>query len=241
MIYFLSDIHLGASYISNSRAHERRVVEFLRSIRSDAKEIYLLGDILDYWYEYKNVVPRGYVRFLGELASLSDAGVKITWLTGNHDIWLFDYIRNEIGVELIDAPYIERVIAGKRFVLAHGDRLGYRKPGFKFICKLFRNKLCQKMYAAVHPRWTIPLAHGWSSSSRDSGEAWDLDKFEDFIINNAKSINAEADYIVMGHYHVMLNRKIENTETSVIVLGDWISNNSYGCFDGKQFTLKKQA
>ena len=240
MIYFLSDLHLGATYIADPRAHERRVVDFLRSIRHDAEHIYLLGDILDYWYEYKNVVPRGYVRFFGELAALSDAGIKITWLTGNHDIWLFDYLKNELGIEIIDSPFIEKVINGKRFVLAHGDRIGYRKLSFKFICRLFRNRLCQKLYASVHPRWTVSIAHKWSSSSRGgNGDSMSLEQFERFIIDNAKSLDTQADYIVMGHYHVLLNRKIENTNTSVIVLGDWIDNNSYGCYDGKNFILKK--
>ena len=123
-VLFLSDLHLGANYIANSRAHENRVVDFLRHEGSDADHIYLLGDVLDYWYEYRTVVPRGFVRFFGELARLADSGVKITWMTGNHDIWLFDYLRDEIGMEVIDAPFIIREIGGQRFLLAHGDRIG---------------------------------------------------------------------------------------------------------------------
>ena len=128
-VYFLSDLHLGASYFADPRAKERAVVQWLDSIKNTAAEIYLLGDILDYWYEYRTVVPRGYVRFLGKLAELSDAGVKLHWFIGNHDIWIFDYLPSEIGVEVIDGS-VEREIMGKRFFLAHGDGVfgGLQEP-----------------------------------------------------------------------------------------------------------------
>ncbi len=239
MIYFISDIHLGAKYIADPREHERRVVEFFNSIRHDADELYLLGDILDYWFEYRNVVPRGFIRFFGALAALSDAGVKITWLTGNHDIWLFDYFSKELGIEIIDAPTIERQIKGKKFLLCHGDRIGRQKLSFRFICSLFRNKFCQKLYSGIHPRWTIPFAHAWSSHSRSTGDSMSLSQFEEYIVHNAESIETSADYIVMGHYHIMLERQLSGRKSSLFVLGDWISNFSFGCFDGTRFTLKK--
>lgn len=113
-VYFISDMHLGASYFPDRHAHERLVVSFLESIASDADELYMLGDVLDYWFEYRYVVPRGYVRFFGALARLADRGVKIHWFTGNHDIWLFDYLRDEIGIEVVDG-YSVRDIFGKRF------------------------------------------------------------------------------------------------------------------------------
>lgn len=143
-VLFLSDLHLGADYIVDHRAHERRVVDFLRAEGRGADHIYLLGDVLDYWFEYRAVVPRGFVRFFGELARLSDSGVKITWMTGNHDIWLFDYLRDELGIEVVDAPFIIRDICGKRFLLAHGDRIGHASAGFKLICSLFRNRVRAK-------------------------------------------------------------------------------------------------
>lgn len=166
-VYFLSDLHLGASYFADPRAKERAVVQWLDSIKNTAAEIYLLGDILDYWYEYRTVVPRGYVRFLGKLAELSDAGVKLHWFIGNHDIWIFDYLPSEIGVEVIDGS-VEREIMGKRFFLAHGDGVGRHEWSFALIRGIFRNKFCQWLFAAVHPRWTIPFAHRWSSHSRRS-------------------------------------------------------------------------
>ena len=130
--YFLSDLHLGAPYFKESREAELRVVRFLDSIKDHVDAIYLLGDVLDYWYEYRYVVPRGFVRFFGKLAELSDSGIKITWIIGNHDIWIFDYIPNELGIEVIDGSIV-RNIYGKEFFLAHGDGLGKNHLAFRFI------------------------------------------------------------------------------------------------------------
>ncbi len=136
LTYFLSDLHLGAGYIPDHRAHERRVVDFLRSIEPRAKRIYLLGDILDYWWEYRDVVPRGFVRFFGELARLADSGVEITWFKGNHDIWIFDYLPSEIGLEVHDGIMV-RDIDGARFLLEHGDGVGRLPWSFRRLRGLF--------------------------------------------------------------------------------------------------------
>ena len=236
MIYFISDLHLGARYIADPRAHQQRVVDFLRSIAADATELYLVGDVLDYWFEYRTAVPRGYVRFFGALAALADTGVKITWLTGNHDIWLFDYLRTEIGMEVIDAPWVERTISGKRFIIGHGDRIGRRSVGFRFICSLFRNRLLQWLYSGIHPRWTIPFAHWWSSSSRKSRYGIeDVEAHANQVELNAATLPS-ADFVVLGHHHIVVDRAMENGR--LIVLGDWIDNFTYGQFDGSNFTLK---
>ena len=236
MIYFISDLHLGARYIADPRAHQQRVVNFLHSIAADATELYLVGDVLDYWFEYRTAVPRGYVRFFGALAALADAGVKITWLTGNHDIWLFDYLRTEIGMEVIDAPWVERTIAGKRFIIGHGDRIGRRSAGFRFICSLFRNRLLQWLYSGIHPRWTIPFAHLWSSSSRRSryGIA-DVEAHANQVGQDVATL-PQADFVVLGHHHIVVDRQMAHGR--LIVLGDWIDHCSYGQFDGSTFTLK---
>ena len=164
--YFISDLHLGASYIPDPVAHESRITKFLDSITGDAAELYLLGDILDYWYEYRTVVPRGYTRFFGTLCRMADSGVRITWFIGNHDIWLFDYLKEEIGMKVVDGFEIKEIL-GKRFFLSHGDGVGRLPASFRFLRATFRNKVCQKLYAAIHPRWTIPFAHRWSNHSRD--------------------------------------------------------------------------
>lgn len=237
MVYFISDLHLGADYIADRRAHELRVVRFLDSIAADATHLYLLGDILDYWYEYRTVVPRGYVRFFGALARLADAGVKITWMTGNHDIWLFDYLRHELGIEVIDAPFVERDILGRRFILAHGDRIGRRSASFRFICRLFRSKVCQCLYSGIHPRWTVPFAHMWSKSSRDSGSRLPVGSHAAQIIADVEPLTAlRPDFIVIGHHHIMLDRRLA-AGPRLIVLGDWIDQDSYGRFDGHTFEL----
>lgn len=240
--FFLSDFHLGAKYISDPKAHELKICHFLHQIGSQADHIYLLGDVLDYWYEYKEVVPRGFVRFFGTLAELADNGVKITWITGNHDIWLFGYLSEELGVETIDAPYVIRNINGKNFVLAHGDRIGAGSFSFNLITKLFRNKFCQMLYGAIHPRWTVPFAHRWSSNSRYSHLITDDDEssHKKLIMEDAKRLlNSldSPDYIIMGHHHLTMDEKIPSTDCRLIVLGEWITQFTYASFEGSTLSL----
>ncbi len=241
LTYFISDLHLGASYLENPHDYERRVVRWLRSIKDSAKALYLMGDILDYWYEYRTVVPRGYVRFFGALAELADSGVEITWFIGNHDIWIFDYLPKEIGMKVVDGWQVKE-IDGKRFFLNHGDGVGELKPGFRFIRSLFRNRVCQWLFSAIHPRWTIPFAHRWSSHSRNSVE---LPKFKgadnEKLIVFAKEYeknNEHIDYFVFGHRHIMLDLEIA-PESKVVILGDWVNHFSYAVFDGETLTLLK--
>lgn len=243
--YFISDIHLGAAYLDRQRLRERMLVEWLDEIADDAKSLYLVGDILDYWYEYRTVVPRGYVRFFGALARLADSGVKITWLTGNHDIWLFDYIRDEIGIEVVDGSVI-RDIDGKTMFISHGDGLGQLKPSFRFIRTLFRNRLCQKLFSAIHPRWTVGFAHAWSAHNRDYNpnciptydgtiqthvEKW----AEGYIAGHPQTC-----YIILGHHHVVVDKPI-NSYCRLIILGDWIYNYTYAVFDGQELSVKQFA
>ncbi len=240
-VYFISDLHLGARYITDARAHEARVVAFLEAIADDARELYLVGDVLDYWYEYRTAVPRGHVRFFGALARLADAGVAITWLTGNHDIWLFDYLRDEIGLRVVDGP-LETEIQGTPFYIAHGDGVGHLKPSFRFIRSVFRNRVCQLLYSAIHPRWTIPFAHRWSAgsrgfavghtpswhgSAREGVEAW---------ARGFAASHPATRYIVLGHHHVVVDEPVGD-DCRLIVLGDWIHHDSYGVFDGRDFKM----
>ena len=236
LTYFISDLHLGAAHIDSDRRRERLVCRFLDSITPTARRLYLLGDILDYWFEYKTVAPRGYLRFFGTLARMADAGVEIIWFKGNHDIWLFDYLRDEIGITVID---------GSESVTIDGSRLGRLKPSFRFIRSLFRNRFCQKLYSGIHPRWTIPFALAWSADSRKSGAA-DISYERDIApsvepwAREYAAAHPDTGYIVIGHHHVMVDKIIEG-KTRLIILGDWISNFSYGVFDGKNFELKQYA
>ncbi|MBR5550846.1 MAG: UDP-2,3-diacylglucosamine diphosphatase [Muribaculaceae bacterium] len=242
-VYFISDLHLGASYIEKPIDYERKVVRWLNSIKDSAKAIYLLGDILDYWYEYRNVVPRGYTRFLGTLATLADEGIEIHWYIGNHDIWIFDYLPNEIGMTVVDGHSVTE-IDGKRFFLSHGDGIGSLKPGFRFIRSLFRNRFCQWLFSSVHPRWTVPFAHRWSSHSRKSAKdapqfiGEEYEPFIPFARNwNNEHQDEQVDYFIFGHRHILLDYKIDNN-SQVIVLGDWIHHLSYAVYDGNTLSLE---
>ena len=243
-VYFISDIHLGARYITDKRAHEQKVVAMLENIGKDATHIYLLGDILDYWFEYKTVVPRGYIRFFGALARLSDAGVKITWLVGNHDIWLFDYLRDELGVEIVDGAVVTE-IDGKKFYLAHGDAVGkLNKKSFRLIRGLFRNKLCQKLYSAIHPRWTVPFAYKWSSGSRKShsgSSGWRGDDREMSIIfakNYLEKVDDKINFFIFGHRHLLVD-KILKENSRFVILGACIKRFSYAVWDGEKLEIEQ--
>lgn len=240
--YFLSDLHLGAPYFNDSREAELRVVNFLDSIKHDASAIYLLGDILDYWYEYRYVVPRGFVRFFGKLAEMTDAGIRIVWLIGNHDIWIYDYLPSELGVEVIDGSITEQ-IDGKYFFMTHGDGIGKLKPSFKLLRKLFRNKICQKLYSGIHPRWTIPFACNWSRHSRkiEGPSQEDAKRMMSNITEFSKQYlltHPEINFFIFGHLHLLERFEI-GSQSEVIVLGDWISKFTYGVWDGTTFELKK--
>ena len=238
--YFLSDFHLGARYFEEPRETERRVVDFLDSIKGDAKEVYLLGDILDYWFEYRYVVPRGFTRFFGKIAELTDLGVKVYWFIGNHDIWIFDYLPNELGVEVIDGE-VTKEIDGKVFFLAHGDGVGKQPRSFRMLRSLFRNRLCQKLYSAIHPRWPLPFASSWRNSSRKGDDEYPEYKGEENefleIFANDYLKSHKVDYFVFGHRHIMLDKKLQGGAT-LVVLGDWLHYCSYAVWDGNNLALK---
>lgn len=242
LTYFISDLHLGAGYIADPREHERQVVEWLRSIEPRCRRLYMLGDVIDYWYEYRYVVPKGFVRFFGQLASMADNGVEITWFTGNHDIWIFDYLPRELGIRVVDGSLVEN-IDGANVYMAHGDAIGSLKPGFKFMRWLFRNKVAQCLFSAIHPGLTIPLAHLWSSSSR-KGATGKYDRYlgddREPMVPWAKqyaSEHQEVDYILLGHRHIMLDRVV-GEHCRLVVLGDWIRNYSYAVWDGVEMDLR---
>lgn len=245
--YFISDAHLGASYMPDRRAHERRLVSFLQSIESTARNLFLLGDILDYWFEYKTVVPRGYVRFFGELARLADAGVRIVWFIGNHDIWLFDYLRDEIGIEIVDTDRggIPVEIDGVHFFLGHGDTFGRQPRSYRILRSFFHNRICQRLYAAIHPRWTIPFAHGWSSHSRKSAGGGYVHEpgFDpkarfatEIFARQLSAADPDLRYIIIGHIHVALDEPV-NDHCRLIVLGNWITRSTFAVFDGSTLRL----
>ena len=234
--YFISDLHLGAKYMADPLERERRVCRFLDSIRDDAAELYLLGDILDYWYEYKYVVPRGYIRFLGKLAELSDAGVRLTWVTGNHDVWLFDYLRDQLNMTVLNGHTVIET-HGKRVLIAHGDDVGEQPAMYRFTRWCFYNKVCQRLYAAIHPRWTYPIATGWSSENRTRRDPVQqkatsenaASRLMDFSRQYSNS-HPDVDAFIYGHIHIARMNRQEGLPP-VIFLGEWISLCSYAVLD----------
>ena len=219
-----------------------RFVAWLNSIRNDVQILYLMGDVFDYWFEYKEVVPRGYVRLLGKLAELSDAGVEMHYFTGNHDMWVFDYLPKEIGLQIHRAP-IQKEYNGKKFFLGHGDGLGPGDFGYKFIKKVFANKLAQWLFARIHPNTGIGLMKFFSRRSRiatgTSDDVYLGDDKEWLMIYSREVLQKEHyDYFIFGHRHMPLDKALSD-QSRYINLGEWINHFTYAVFDGQELTLTK--
>lgn len=235
-IYFASDIHLGSNFFEDTRLVEKRFVRWLDCIKGDAKVLYLLGDIFDYWFEYKHVVPKGFTRFLGKIAELTDSGVEVHFFIGNHDIWMFDYLPEESGVILHTDKFITDIY-GKKLFLAHGDGLGDTSFLFRLIRSVFRNRFCQWLYASIHPRWSMAFAHRWSRLSREEGLAGGIPGYmgEDreclvLFTKQYLQTHPEIDYFVFGHRHIMLDLML-NKKSRMLILGDWLQFFSYAVLD----------
>jgi len=240
-IYFASDFHLGAPNDEESLKREKSIVRWLDEIKVDAKEIYLVGDIFDFWFEYKHAIPKGFVRLQGKIAELTDAGIPIYVFTGNHDMWMFDYLPKELGIQLLKGNVIKNY-NGKIFLIGHGDGLGPGDYGYKFIKKVFANKLCQWAFARIHPNLGMGIAHFWSKKSRKVNAEHDekfLGEENEWLAIFAKDYlkNEHIDYFVFGHRHLPLEIKL-NEKSIYVNLGEWIKYNSYAVFDGNELKLK---
>lgn len=239
-IFFASDFHLGAPSYEASLIREKKIVRWLDSIKDEAEEIYLLGDVFDFWFEYKRAIPKGFVRLQGKIAELTDQGIKINWFIGNHDMWIFDYIPKELGVNLIRTE-VERTYNGKSFFIGHGDGLGPGDHGYKFIKKVFRNRICQWLFARLHPNFGIGLANFLSRKSRAATGEQDAVFYgeeKEMLIQFCKQKVADKhyDYLIFGHRHLPIDFQI-NANTRYINIGDWISYFTYGVFDGESFKI----
>lgn len=248
-IYFFSDAHLGIPDLESSRKREIKLVRWLDEIQKDALEIYILGDLFDFWFEYKTVIPKGFTRLFGKLAEITDSGIPIHFFKGNHDIWAFHYFQEELNIQMHRKPQLKELL-GKKFYLAHGDGLGQGDQGYKFIKWVFERRINQWLFRWIHPDWGLALGLYFSRKSRYANEAReakaqqeaDLDSLENTRLPNfAKSLleqGEQVDYFVMGHWHTMKNMEL-NQRSRFIFLGDWISRFSYGVFDGKTFEVKQ--
>ncbi len=241
-IYFASDFHLGVPSKAASLEREKRIVRWLDQVKQDAAEIYLVGDIFDFWFEYRHAVPKGFVRLQGKIAEITDSGIPVHYFTGNHDMWVFDYIPEELGVSLFREP-VEREYSGRKFLIGHGDGLGPGDKGYKFIKKVFSSKVCQWMFGKLHPDWGIGLANFWSGRSRETKSLPDevfLGEENEWLVQYCKEVIKEKhfDYFIFGHRHLPLDIKIGD-KSRYINLGDWIRYNTYAVFDGDHLLLKK--
>ncbi len=239
--YFISDAHLGLHPVGESIEREKLLVSWLDSIKNDVRELFLVGDIFDFWHEYKRVVPKGFVRFLGKLAEISDTGAKIHFFTGNHDIWAYDYFTREIGMQ-IHRKHIVREINGFRLFIGHGDGLGSGDTGYKILKTVFTNKILQWLFAWIHPNLALWFGQKWSKSSRFAkgyiAEPYRGDDKELQVVFARNKLKSEHfDYFIFGHRHVPYEIQI-NKKSRVINLGDWINNFSYAVLDGSTMELK---
>ncbi len=239
--YFISDLHLGLYPKNESMRREKLAVHFLDSISNDVQELFLLGDVFDFWFEYKKVVPKGFTRFMGKLAQLNDKGVNIHFFTGNHDVWAFDYLSEEIGATIYHAPVLF-TINGSKFLIGHGDGLGSNDIGYSLLKFLFRCRFAQFLFARIHPNFSVWLGHAWSKNSRYSKGLAETFMGEDkeHQIKYAKKylLSHSVDFFVFGHRHLMLNLSL-NDKSRFINLGEWITLFSYGSYDGTSFSLKQ--
>ncbi len=242
-IYFLSDFHLGIPDPTSSLAREKRIVAFLDEAAKDAKEILLLGDLFDFWFEYSHAVPRGHVRLLGKLAEITDRGIPIHLFLGNHDMWIFDYVPEETGVIVHKAPIV-REINGIRIMIGHGDGLGPGDHGYKFMKKIFRNPICQWMFARLHPNFGLRLGNFWSGRSRlksyENDRKW-LGEEKEWLVQFCQETlkNDRIDLFIFGHRHLPIDIPI-GANSRYINLGDWISYFTYAILDGKEMRLMER-
>ena len=240
-IYFASDFHLGIDARLSSKERELSILRWLDTIRADAAELFLVGDLFDFWFEYRHVVPRGYVRFLGKLAELRDGGVPVHVFTGNHDMWMFDYFPSELGIPVYRAPVV-RAFGGKTFFIGHGDGLGPNDYGYKFIKRVFRNPLSQWAFARLHPNFGTGLAQFFSGKSRAVNPSTQhfLGPDKEWLVAycNRKLDAVAADYFLFGHRHLPIDYTLKNGRSRYINLGEWMNYQSYAVFDGEQLALR---
>ncbi|HRO44501.1 UDP-2,3-diacylglucosamine diphosphatase [Agriterribacter sp.] len=240
-IYFLSDFHLGVPDHASSLKREKHIVRFLSGIKEDAAAIFIVGDLFDFWYEYKKVVPKGFVRILGKMAELTDSGIPLYFFVGNHDMWMSGYFENELSIPVYYEPK-DFEFNGKKFLIGHGDGLGPGDTGYKFLKKIFRNKACQWLFGLLPPYIGMGIAHWSSKSSRAAtgeDDAQFLGEDKEWLISYCKEVLQQKhyDFFIFGHRHLPIDFSLSGG-SRYINLGDWIRYNSYAVFDGQRLELK---
>lgn len=240
-LYFASDFHLGTPSRESSLEREFKILRWLDEIKQDAHTIYLVGDIFDFWFEYKNAIPKGFIRFQGKIAELVDSGINIVIFTGNHDMWMFDYFTQELGIPVYRGPH-QLVVNDKKFLVGHGDGLGPGDNIYKLLKIFFDSAICQWLFARIHPNTGIGVANFWSRRSRIRNTKEGEDKFmqdKEHLWQYCTSIQQEEshDFYIFGHRHLPLDLEVAKN-SRYINLGEWVNYFSYGVYDGENFELK---
>ncbi len=240
-IYFASDFHLGVPDEQSSSSREKKIIRWLESIEHNAKEIYLVGDIFDFWFEYSRVIPKGFVRLQAKIASLVEQGTPVYFFTGNHDMWMFDYFEKELGVKII-RDQIERTYFGKKALIGHGDGLGPGDHLYKVLKKFFASKVCQWLFARIHPNLGLWIADKWSRGSRIANDQKEkfLGNEHEWLVIYAKEVLAQKhfDYFIYGHRHLPLDIPL-SAESRYINLGEWVHYQTYAEWNEQGLFLKK--
>lgn len=237
---FASDFHLGMPDCHSSRKREDKIVSWLNKYAKDVDEVYFLGDVFDFWFEYKRAIPKGYMRLFGKLAQLADSGVQLYFFKGNHDMWLFDYFEKELNAKII-SDELELEIEGKRFFMHHGDGLGPGDYSYKFLKKFFRSRLCQWLFARLHPNFGIGLASYFSKSSRMAKgsvlphQGAEKELIEQYVLEQDQK--NRADFYLCGHRH-LAEELILPSGAKYINTGEWFMQCSYAYFNGMDIELR---
>ena len=241
-IYFASDQHFGAPTKSLSKERESHFIKWLDQVQKDAAVLFLLGDLFDFWFEYKTVVPKGFVRILGKLASIVDHGIPVHYFVGNHDLWMKDYFETELNIFVYHKPK-EFIFNSKSFFIAHGDGLGPNDKGYKRMKKLFINPIAKRIFQALHPDLGMRLGHYFSLKNKlisGDKDSFFLGEEKEWLAQYAKRKLQEKhhDYFIFGHRHIPMQINL-NMNSKYINLGDWISHFTYATFDGSSIEIKK--
>ena len=241
-VFFASDFHLGVPDHKSSIERERKIIRWLETIEKEAHTIFLLGDIFDFWFEYRHAVPKGYIRLLGKLAQLRDTGVSIIFFTGNHDMWMFDYFEKELNIPVYRNPQV-LICGNDKFLIGHGDGLGPGDKTYKILKRIFSSPVCQWFFGWLHPNIGIAIANRWSRGSRISNNK-KQEKFRgedrEFLLIYCREVEKREhhDYYVFGHRHLPLDIRI-NDSSRYVNLGEWVNFTSYACYDGNNLELKE--
>jgi UDP-2,3-diacylglucosamine hydrolase len=234
--YFAADVHLGLPPEEDSRKRELRFVNWLDSIKPDAREIFLLGDIFDFWFEYRKVVPRGFARTLGKIAELVDSGIPVHFFAGNHDLWVSDYLQSELGVIFHPKDCVVNLY-GHKFCLMHGDAINTDDRIHMLLRRIFTNRVLRKIFAGIHPHIGLSFAHAWSKSNRKKHGVFEFNQHDNPLYRKVCETAKEQgyDFFVIGHLHVPVN--LSDNGFNFIVLPDWFSGGGYAVFDGKEMKI----